>query len=118
MALLIAVVNGALREALIKKYTGELRAHQLSTVLLLLFFAFYIGFVLKLFPPTSQAGALFIGLLWLVLTLVFEFGFGRWRGKSWKVLLADYNLAKGRLWVLIPLWVAVAPLFFYGYWKW
>jgi hypothetical protein len=56
---------------------------------------------------------LLAGLLWLVLTLVFEFGFGRWRGKSWEQLLADYDLAKGRLWVLIPVFTSLAPYIFY-----
>jgi hypothetical protein len=28
-------------------------------------------------------------------------------------LLADYDLTTGRLWVLIPVWVTVAPYLFY-----
>jgi hypothetical protein len=28
---------------------------------------------------------------------------------SWQRLFHDYNLLAGRVWVLIPLWVAVAP---------
>ena len=38
--------------------------------------------------------------LWLGMTLAFEFLFGHYiAGKSWSLLLADYNLAAGRLWV-------------------
>ena len=115
--LLIAIVNGAVREYWIKKHTKELTAHQLSTLLLFALFSFYIGFVINRFPPRSPSNALIVGLFWLVLTLGFEFGFGRWRGSSWATLLADYNLARGRLWVFIPIWVTIAPLLFYRLYK-
>jgi hypothetical protein len=111
--LIIAIMNGFLREFVIKKHVNDLAAHQLSTLTLIIFFAVYIWFVMARFPPGSAGDAMLIGMLWLVLTLVFEFGFGRWRGNSWQTMLADYNLAKGRLWVLIPVWVALAPLLFY-----
>lgn len=111
--LLIAVANGMFREAVIKKFAGNDAAHQLSTFTLIVLFAVYIGWVVHRFPPASGTQALVIGLVWLVLTLAFEFGFGRYRGNSWETLLADYNLLKGRLWVLVPLWVGLAPYVFY-----
>jgi hypothetical protein len=76
-------------------------------------FALYIGFVINRFPPAFSSQAILIGLLWVVLTLIFEFGFGRYRGSSWPQLLEDYNLLKGRIWILIPLWLAIAPYIFY-----
>lgn len=111
--LLMAVVNGLLREFIFKKFTGDLAAHQLSTITLLLFFALYCWILLARFPPSSVLQALVVGALWVCLTLTFEFGFGLYRGNSWNVLLADYNLLKGRLWVLVPIWLLSAPLFFY-----
>lgn len=111
--LLIAIGNGILREALFKKYMENLPAHQLSTITLLIFFAFYIWFIVERYPPTSSSQAILVGLVWLVLTLCFEFGFGRYRGNSWETLLEDYNLLKGRLWILIPVWVVTAPYVFY-----
>ena len=111
--LLIAIINGSIREFFIKKYTNELTAHQISTVTLLLFFSFYISFVIRKFPPPSATYALTVGVFWLILTLAFEFGFGRWGGNSWENLLADYNLAKGRIWILVPMLVTIAPYLFY-----
>ncbi|GAA4334652.1 hypothetical protein [Flaviaesturariibacter amylovorans] len=111
--LLIAIVNGTLRDLGYKKWLGELPAHQFSTLTLIVFFAVYIRYVVHHFPPASETHALMLGLLWLVLTLAFEFGFGRYRGHSWNDLLADYNLLRGRLWVLIPVWVAIAPYLFF-----
>ena len=111
--LVIAIINGVIREFVFKKFLGDLAAHQLSTVALILFFVIYIRFVIMRFPPPSASMALLIGLVWVLMTLCFEFGFGRFRGNSWDTLLQDYNLARGRLWVLIPLWVLVAPYLFF-----
>jgi hypothetical protein len=111
--LLIAIGNGILREFVFKKYVSDLTAHQFSTISLIIFFAVYIGFAIHRFPPASSRQAIFIGLLWVVLTLIFEFGFGRYRGRSWPRLFEDYNFLKGRIWILIPLWLAIAPYIFY-----
>ncbi|HMU09503.1 MAG TPA: hypothetical protein PKC54_05810 [Ferruginibacter sp.] len=111
--LLLAIANGALRDLVYKKYVGELAAHQVSTFSLIILFAVYIGFIIKWIPLASANQAMLVGLLWLVLTLAFEFGFGRYRGNSWEKLFADYNLLKGRLWILIPVWVAIAPYVFF-----
>ncbi|RYY89865.1 MAG: hypothetical protein EOO15_04925 [Chitinophagaceae bacterium] len=111
--LLIAIFNGTLRDLGYKKWMGDLAAHQLSTVTLMVFFAFYIRFVVLRFPPASEVQALAIGLFWVALTLAFEFGFGRYRGHPWAELFADYNLLRGRLWVLIPVWVGIAPYLFH-----
>jgi hypothetical protein len=111
--LLLAVLNGIFREAVLKKWLSDLPAHQVSTFTLIALFAFYIYLVTRRFPPASPTQAIFIGILWVILTLVFEFGFGRFRGNSWEELLEDYNLFKGHLWVLIPLWVLIAPYLFY-----
>ena len=44
------------------------------------------------------------------MTVAFEFGFGRLVAKaSWEELLADYNLASGRLWPLVLAWIALGP---------
>jgi len=111
--LLIAVLNGILREAVFRKFLDTLPAHQLSTITLFTWFAFYIRYIMYRFPPASDAQALMTGLMWLFLTLAFEFGFGRYRGNTWQTLLADYNLLQGRLWIFIPLWIAIAPYLFY-----
>ncbi|WP_207492617.1 hypothetical protein [Aridibaculum aurantiacum] len=113
--LIIAIANGILREGFICRFTEPIHAHQLSTLTLIILFAFYISFVIKQNPPASQLQAIMVGLLWLLLTLIFEFGFGRWRGNSWDSLLMEYNLLAGRLWILIPLWVAIAPYLFFRY---
>lgn len=110
----IAVGNGAFREGWLKLRLSELHARQVSTLLLIVLFTVYIAVVVRLWPLASSRQAAAVGVAWLGLTLVFEFLLGRFvSGLSWRAMLAEYNLAAGRLWVLVPLWVAVAPYVFY-----
>ena len=107
---LIAVANGALREAWLTPRLGELHGRQASTLLLIVLFAVYIAIVTRAWPIASNRQALGIGAAWLVLTLAFEFLLGRFvSGLSWRDMLAEYDFASGRLWVLVPTFVAVAP---------
>ncbi len=110
----IAIANGALRESWYGNYLSELAAHQLSTLTAVILFGVYIWFVVRFWPPTSAAQAVAVGLLWLVMTIAFEFLFGHYvAGHSWERLLHDYNLLAGRVWPLVLVWVAVAPYLFF-----
>lgn len=115
--LLLAILNGTARDLWYKKFTGELAAHQISTISLIILFGVYIYFILNKFPPVSKTQAFGVGFLWLILTLTFEFGFGRYRGNSWSTLLGDYNILRGRIWILIPIWITIAPYIFYKMFK-
>ena len=111
---IIAIANGALREGVYGRYISELRAHQLSTVLGVLLFGLYIWALIHYMPPASSKQAISIGLIWLGLTVAFEFIFMHYvAGRSWSVLLHDYNILAGRIWVVVLIWVAVAPYVFY-----
>jgi hypothetical protein len=111
LILCLAVANGAFREAVLVRKWNAAQAHFISTVILcvLIFIATFI--LIDWIDPRSARDALRIGLLWLVLTVAFEFALGRLIvKKSWAELLADYNLLTGRVWILVPATVAIAPL--------
>ncbi|MGN6646896.1 MAG: hypothetical protein ACTHJT_10250 [Cytophaga sp.] len=112
--LFIAIVNGTARDLWYKKYITELTARQLSTFSLLLLLGIYMFFIVRKFPPASAMQALLTGVCWMLLTLGFEFGFGLYRGHTWAQLLEDYNILKGHLWLLIPLWLICAPYLFFS----
>jgi len=60
--------------------------------------------------PTSAPQRMQIAALWLLLTLTFEFTFGHYVDrKSWSELLANYNLARGRLWPIVLASLTAAP---------
>lgn len=110
----IAVANGVVREVVLSPYVSELGAHQLSSLTLVLLFALYVWGVRRFLRLASREQALGVGAMWLVLTVLFEFGFGHWiAGHPWEKLLADYDLGAGRLWALVLLWVGIAPLVAY-----
>lgn len=106
----LAITNGIARQAIYEGHVGDLQAHQVSTATLLAVFALYVWMLQRRWPIQTARTALAIGAAWAVLTLTFEFGFGHYVvGQSWAELLEAYNLANGRLWVLVPLWTLVAP---------
>ena len=109
--MVLAIANGALREATFARSLPELHAHQLSTVTGILLVSVGV-WLLSLYwrPPDSARQALLIGCCWLVFTLAFEFIFGRYVvGHSWERLLHDYNVAAGRVWPLFLAWVVLLP---------
>ena len=114
MMLAVSVLNGALRDFTYGRLVDELTAHQLSTLSGLILLGLVIRLALRRHPPASDRQALAIGFFWCGLTLAFEFLFFHYAGgHSWAALLANYDLAAGRIWVLIPLWLLIAPIVFY-----
>ena len=112
----IAIANGALREGWYGKYLSELQAHQVSTGIGVFLFGIYIWALIRLWRPVSSGQAITIGLVWLGMTVTFEFLFGHYVAKrSWNELLRDYNLFAfaGRVWLVVLVWVTLAPYFFY-----
>jgi hypothetical protein len=110
----VAILNGALREATYKKLAGELPAHQISTITGIVFFGIIFYFIFKKWKIESLKHAILVGVIWLGLTILFEFGFGHYiMGNTWEKLLHDYNLAEGRVWSLFLVWITIAPFVFY-----
>ncbi|MFO8077919.1 MAG: hypothetical protein R6U21_04705 [Thermoplasmatota archaeon] len=83
----------------------------MSTFTLMAMF-FVITYVVFRFADfhLSDTQAILVGLLWLVLTICFEFLAGHFVfNNPWEKLFADYNVFTGRIWILIPLTTFVAP---------
>lgn len=112
--LLVSVANGTVRDFTYGGYMDELTAHQLSTVSEIVLLGIVIRGFVRRHPPASGPQAMAVGLLWTALTVAFEFLFFHYAaGHSWQELLANYNVAAGRLWVFVPLWIAAAPYIFF-----
>ena len=110
----LGLVNATIRQVVYARYVSELAAHQISTLtfaILVGLYAWALSGFLKLSSPGEAIGA---GIMWMILTIVFEFALGRLVvGDSWGKLLTDYNLLEGRVWGLFILWVGLAPYVFY-----
>ena len=112
--LLVAIGNGMLREASYGRALPGRTAHQLSTLTGMVFTGLCAWLLLQVWPLQTARQACQVGLLWLLLTIAFEFLFGHYiAGHSWRELLHDYNLAQGRIWPVFLLWIAVLPYLCY-----
>jgi hypothetical protein len=108
--LFLAVGNGALREGVLVPRFGAGTGHLVSTVVLSLLILM-VGWPLTWWiGPEGAREALVIGGVWLSLTLAFEFLGGHFLfGKSWSELIADYDLARGRIWPLVLIVTTLTP---------
>lgn len=110
----VAIANGVLRQTTFGLHMAELRAHQLSTLIGVVLIGVFMWGALRVWPADSAGQASAIGLVWMAMTLAFEFLFGHYAaGHSWRRLLGEYNVLAGRVWIVVPLWVAAAPYVFY-----
>jgi len=105
----LAIANGTLRELTYGRRMGEDASHSLSTLPLLVLIGVYTALVARRWPLQTRAQALAVGAGGFLFATVFEFGFGRLEGRSWGELVRDYNILAGRLWIVIPLALLVAP---------
>ncbi|HEV2438301.1 MAG TPA: hypothetical protein VG077_20115, partial [Verrucomicrobiae bacterium] len=72
--------------------------------------------VIHVWPPSSGSQAIAIGLIWLCLTVIFEFFMGLvLMNRSLAQVLADYNLLAGRVWLIFLVWLTVAPWLFFRF---
>lgn len=111
--LVLAIVNAGIREEVYQPRVGEQAGHVISTLLFVaLIWAVVYGFLvlLKNVPPPPHLWG--IGAAWTAATVTFEFLFGHYiGGHSWRRLFHDYNIFRGRIWVLVVLSIlAAAPV--------
>ena len=109
----IAFANAAIRQLVFVKYFNELRAHQLSTITLIILCSVYVGFIFPFINVRDNKQAILIGLMWVGLTILFEFSLGRLTNRSWENLLQDYNIIAGRIWLLFLMCLSLMPYVFY-----
>lgn len=111
LVLAFAVANGFVRERFFIPRLGGQTGHVLSTLLLSAAVLISILATARWVGVTMLSQALVIGLIWMVMTLAFEFGAGHYLfGTPWEKLLADYNVMNGRIWPLVLLTEFVSPI--------
>ena len=108
--LMLAILNGILREKALVPVFGERSGLIASGVILALGILVVAFFAAPWYDPMQSLQWLAIGLLWLLLTLAFEFGFGRLvQHKAWDDLLNAYTFQGGNLWPLVLVVTLFAP---------
>lgn len=109
--LVLAVLNGALREGFLIPALGAAPALVASGVLLSVLIVVVAYLSLPWLDTRGTSALAGIGLGWLALTLIFEFSFGYWQGKSWQVMLDAYTFDGANTWPAVLVVVAFAPCF-------
>jgi hypothetical protein len=110
LILLFAIINGAFREAVLIPNLNKPVALVLSGLLLsciILILAFRLAHWMRL---DTRSRCLSVGLLWVCLTVVFEFGFGAIRGRSLVDVLEPYTFRGGNIWPVVLAVTFFAPL--------
>jgi hypothetical protein len=111
LILAFAFVNGGVRVAWLIPRLGDTAGHVFSTLSLCLAILAVSWLSMGWIGVATRGDAIRVGLLWLVLTLAFEFLAGHYVfGTPWRQLLAEYNVLAGRIWILVLLTTAFAPL--------
>jgi hypothetical protein len=88
---------------------GDLRARQIGVFIGSALILIVVVLLIDWIGPRSLSELPLIGALWLVLTLVFEFGLGHALGRPWNSLLADYHLTRGGLLSIGMVVLALSP---------
>jgi hypothetical protein len=110
--LVLASLNGAVRDLLLAPRLGDPIARAISTVVLCMLVLLVTWLTIRWIGPRNSRQAWVIGVLWLILTLAFEFLAGHYLfHKPWATLLADYDVSKGRIWLLVLIVTLLAPLY-------
>lgn len=109
-----AILNGAFRQSVLIPRMGD-RAAIVSPLLLAALIVVATLVLLPWIRPGTSRDAWRVGVFWLGLTLAFEFLAGHYLfGDPWANLLAEYNVLRGRVWILVPLTSLLAPVLTYN----
>ncbi|MBN8707355.1 MAG: hypothetical protein J0L62_15900 [Bacteroidetes bacterium] len=114
--LFLAFANGAIRQFGYQELLGELNAHQVSTGIGMILFGYYFFWIDQKWKPVNVNETMKIGFIWVFMTISFEFGMGVAMGNPWEIMVHNYNLADGRVWVVTLAWVAIGPSVFF-WWR-
>jgi hypothetical protein len=91
-------VHGTLRTLYLAPLIGDFPARRLGVFIgTLLIFLVALAFI-RWINARQRTALIWIGLLWVVLTVLFEVGLGRGAlGYDWDRILIDYDLSRGGL---------------------
>ncbi len=107
----LAIANGALRDLVVTPLLGDTLGRAISSLTLSFLILLLTMLLVGRLGVNTRAGYLAVGGFWTVLTLLFEFSFFVLiMGHPMDELFADYDLFRGRLWLVVLATMFFAPL--------
>lgn len=103
-------VHGTLRQLFLAPLVGDFTARRIA-FFVGMFLIFGITYFFIRWISAENAKQLFaVGLMWMVLTTLFEFGLGRFvLNYSWERMFEDYNISRGGMMEFGLLFMIFAP---------
>ena len=106
----LAILNGGLRENILDPMIGKEIANPISCFIL----CCLIFLVTFIFLPRLGRGTvkqyIIMGLLWILLTIVFETTLSLFMGLKFKEIINSYNITTGNFWLLVVIFIGFTPL--------
>jgi hypothetical protein len=104
-------LNGTIRTLWLVPALGDFWAHQISFMIGSLLVLAIATLFIRWLQASSILQLIGVGILWLLLTVVFEIVLGRFIfAYSWERIAADYNLLKGGLMPIGLVLLALSPV--------
>jgi hypothetical protein len=106
----LMVANGIFRETVLVPSLGRRPADVASAAIGIAIILLITMPFLRRARDRSTGALVRVSVIWLVLTVAFEFLFGHYvDGKSWMELVENYAIWRGNLWPLVLASLALAP---------
>lgn len=106
----IAIINGGFREYVLEKFLSLQYALPISGIVLSGLIYIIARLLLPSIRDLSKGDCILTGILWVILTVSFEFYFGLSSGTTWKELLKAYNPFTGNLWIMVVIITLISPM--------
>ncbi len=108
--LVLAILNGILREKGLIPALGSFAGFIASGTILSLCIFLMAFSAVPWYGPLALPQWLLVGLFWLLLTLMFEFSFGRIaQHKPWTELFEAYTFQGGNIWPIVLVVTFISP---------
>jgi hypothetical protein len=111
LVLVIAeTVHGIARTVWLAPVVGDFRARQIAVFSGSVLIVLIVTLTIRWMQVSTRPRLIAVGILWVVLTVGFEIGVGRWiAGYPWDRLASDYKLREGGLLPIGLLVMALSP---------
>jgi len=108
--LVLAILNGTLREKALIPAMGTFGGLFASGIVLSVCIVLVAFLAVPWYRPLASSQYWLIGLFWLLLTVLFEFSFGRFvQHKDWAQLLQAYTFKGGNIWPVVLAVTLLSP---------
>ena len=110
---LAAMMNGMFRSLFLVPRLGDHAAHVLSVLMMMILVLLLSSVLVNRFLREYGNSDLFlIGFLWMAMSVSVDFLFEYFvMDVPWRVILRDYNLFSGRIWLLVLVTEIIGPWF-------